>query len=441
MALAVPVAAQSPAPQADLAALQQGFQDVIRRATPSVVGLRVLRTHGGEAADSAAAGGRSFLVNGSGVVIQADGKILTNEHVVQGARSIEVIFFDGRKAPGRVVASDPRSDMAIVQATASGLTPIPLCDWSRVARGQWAVALGNPFGLAADGQSSASVGIIANLDRRLPGLGEADDRLYTDMIQTSAAINPGNSGGALLNLNGELIGLVTAMHAHGVADEGIGFAIPLSPVRRQIVERLARGESIEYGYLGLSVRSGGSELRRAATADAAGGVWVERIEPGGPAAQADLREGDRILRYASVDVRDAGHMAALVGHTPVGTRVTLDIQRGAETRLVDVTVRRRELGRVFSLRADSFPWRGARFVDAASESAQSLEVQRDVHGVVVLDVLAGTPADLGLHRGDIVVEVEGLRVRGLDQFRQAVERRRGQVGLQVHGKGPVVIGP
>src|SRR4030095_233605 len=169
-----------------------------------------------------------------------------------------ILFHDGKTAVGTVLATDPRSDLAIVHVDRHGLPAAKLCDRARIARGQWTLALVNPYGLGNDGKLSVSIGVISNLNRKLPGLGEADDRLYSDMIQTTAAINPGNSGGPLFNIHGEVVGIVTAMHTRAAADEGVGFAIPLTPGRRTIIDKLKQGRSIEYGYIGLTTHNADS---------------------------------------------------------------------------------------------------------------------------------------------------------------------------------------
>ncbi len=227
-------AAPAEEPLAELQRLQTAFQEVADRVAPTVVGIRAHRRLTGEGFGT----GQVVLVNGSGTVIDADGLILTNEHVVQRTHDLQVVFHDGSQLPGTVVAADTRNDLAIVRVNRTGLTAARFCSWPDVARGQWAVVVGNPFGLGSDGNLSVSVGVISNLGRSLPGLGESDNRLYNDMIQTTAEINPGNSGGPLFSLEGELLGVVTAMHTRSGGDAGAGFAIPMNPTRVRAIARL-----------------------------------------------------------------------------------------------------------------------------------------------------------------------------------------------------------
>ncbi len=336
----------------DLEAIQQAFQQVVERVAPSVVGIRACRHHVATAPpdDDSTVREQRVLVNGSGTIIGEEGLILTNEHVVQSATEIVVLFYDGSESPATLVAADPRSDLAILHVARSGLVPATMCDWTKVARGQWTIVLGNPFGLGSDGQLSAAVGVVANLGRQLPGLGEADDRFYSDMIQTTAPINPGHSGGPIFNVRGELIGVVTAMHTRAPADEGVGFAIPMTPAKRRVIESLRQGRLIQYGYLGLTVRVPELEEREILGLAVSQGVVVQQVEPDGPAANAGVQAGDVIRDYEGHAVTGPGQLAELVGFTAVGTRARLDLVRDGRTTAVEATVGLREAERVAWMR-------------------------------------------------------------------------------------------
>ncbi len=422
----------------ELRRVEAAFASVVRRVTPGVVGIRVQRAGGHAAGDPIA------IVNGSGSIIDANGLILTNEHVIQAAQRIEVLLSDGSTVLASVLSSDPRSDLAVLRIPRHGLTPVRFVDFGKVERGQWSVALGNPFGLGGDGKLSVSVGVISNLGRRLPGLGEVDDRLYTDMIQTTASINPGNSGGPLFNLDGELIGIVTAMHTRAPADEGIGFAIPLSAARRQIIERLCAGERIEYGYLGVQAAGGElAERRRAGLTDNLG-VRVERIEPSGPAEQAGLQAGDWLLRVDGEPITDAGQLAERVGRLPAGFVLTVDYRRAGSDAAVQIKLGRRQIGRVAALRGDAFEWRGARFSEAGSVVPERVQIKQDevAAGVVVSDVSDGSvAARAGLKIGDVIEKVDGAVVRGVNDLRKLLSDRPGTVKLSIRARGEVEIRP
>ncbi len=350
-------AAPSPA---ELALLESAFQSVIKRVAPSVVSIRVQRTlheaPSGVNDTTAAAPAQpprpnppiELAVNGAGFVFAANGKIVTNEHVIQGADRITVCFSDGRCEPATVHASDARTDLAVLQVARTGLTPVAIADWRNVQRGQWSLALGNPYGVAGDGRASVSVGVVSNTNRQLPGLGEDEDRLYSDMIQTTTPIHPGNSGGPLFNLRGELIGVITAMHTRPDGD-GMAFALPINPAKRAVLERLLRGERVEHGYLGLTVRVLEPAEEALYGLGPGVGVVVERVDPKGPAAGA-LQAGDLVLSFNSAPVHSPRQLLSAAGETPIGHAVSLEVRRLARTQQIKLTIAAREPERVAALR-------------------------------------------------------------------------------------------
>lgn len=299
---------------AELRELETAFQGVITKVAPSVVSIRTERVCRPQVGWSRAADAPEQLVvvNGSGAVWSAGGQILTNEHVVRDARAIRVTFADGRECGGRVIGADPQADLALVQVEREGLRPVRVGVMAAMRRGQWALVIGNPFGLGGDGQLSVSTGVIANLNRSLPGLDPDDDRLYTDMIQTTTPINPGNSGGPLFNLSGEMIGIVTAMHTRAGADEGVGFAIPLAPNRLTRIERLqARApQQAKRAVELLTVDAASAAERTSATSSASSGAIAWRglrlVD------RRDLRNSDRKgVRVIAVAAESAGGRAQI----------------------------------------------------------------------------------------------------------------------------------
>lgn len=417
---------------------------MISRAAPGVVAIRVhrrcFRADVSAAADGPHVSPQTILVNGSGTIIREDGSILTNEHVIQAASDIEVVLHDGRVLPAWVVAADVRSDLAVLRVPVHGLVVIEMCEWESVARGQWSISVGNPYGLGADGQLSVSVGVIANTGRRLPGLGEADDRLYMDMIQTTAAIYPGSSGGPLLNLRGQLVGVITAMHTRAAEEEGVGFAIPMNPLRRRIVENLLEGRPIEHAYLGLSVRSRRGSV--AGSAEAAEGVVVESIDPDGPAARAGVCVGDHLLTFEGQPVCGPAELLGRVQEISVGRPVTLKLRRGDSEIEVQVVPGRREVNRVSWLRGGAVLWRGLRVVDLTPEIRQHWQVQPAVRGVIVVEIVADSPGESsGIRTGDVIERVQDRAVDAVAAFYKAVQNIPGTVELELRGRGPVHVEP
>jgi len=433
---------------AELQQIEDGFRQVIAAVAPSVVGLRVQRRYlaslpPGSPGDGGATVEQLVAVNGSGAVIDSAGLILTNEHVVQAAHSIEVLFHDGQKLSGTVVAADPRGDLAVLKVERGGLTPVRFADWSQVARGQWALALGNPYGLgSSDGNLSVSIGVIANLNRRLPGLGEVDDRFYGDMIQTTAAIHPGCSGGPLFNVRGEMVGLVTAMHTRAPADEGVGFAIPMTPARRRMIDQLKSGKPLDYGYLGLTVRSAEPQERQAAGLGPQAGAVVQEVDPRGPAAQAGVREGDLIVRVGDQIVEGPASLAEVVGLTAPGTQLPVEICRGSQRLTVRATVQRREVSRVSWMRGDALLWRGMRLTELTTAARRRMEVNGAAVGVLVIDVVEGSPAQrAAIQIGDVIEGVADAGVRDLSEFQARVRGEKGPVRVRVRARGELLIPP
>ena len=430
----------------DLAALERAFGAVTERVAPSVVSIRVQRRYFSSKPVTAVSQSglleQIVVVNGSGVIVREDGLILTNEHVVQSAANIDVVLWDGDKRSASVLSSDPRSDLAILRIDRTGLRPAQIASWADVRRGQWALAIGNPYGLGSDGQASVSTGIISNLGRRLPGLGEADDRFYSNMIQTTAAINPGNSGGALFDMHGKVVGIITAMHTRAAQSDGVGFAIPMSPVKWRVVEHLMRGETVVYGFVGLSVRAPTAQERSAAgIADSRGAMAVD-IDPKGPAAGADVRVGDLLLDFDGQTVQSAPHLAELIGAAEIGAQVSVRLRRGRNDLTVEIVIARRDISRVNWMRGGSVLWRGMRLSDLTNSSRERLRVASTAAGVVVIDVLENSPAAAAHIRiGDVVEQVGGEAVKDVGEFRRRVQAAAGAVELRLRSAGNKTILP
>lgn len=277
-----------------------------RRFDPSLVHISTL--NGAYAARSAGLG--------SGVVLRSDGYIVTNEHVIRDAEKIFIRLADRRELAARVVGRDERSDLALLQVAArAGLAAAPLGDSSRVQTGEWVVALGSPFGL----DRTMTVGIVSARARRLPA------SPYSDYIQTDVTINPGNSGGPLLDLQGRVVGINTAILSRDGTNTGINFAIPVNFVKELLPALYARGRVIR-GWVGLAVQTLTPAAARHMQIEASGALVVG-VTADGPAAQAGIRPGDVVVAYDGREVARAGELPRLVARTTVGRRVALDVSR------------------------------------------------------------------------------------------------------------------
>lgn len=343
--------------------LELAFERVHQDVSPSVVSLHVTRTATVNVDGKPKELAQLVQVNGTGCVVARNGLILTNEHVVQNALTITVILHDGTELAGRVYASDVRHDLAIIHVNRQDLQPVRWCDWPEVKRGQWVLAIGNPYGIARDGVASLSVGVISNLGRRLPELGLDQDRLYTNLIQTTTPVHPGNSGGPLFNLSGEVVGIVTAVYLRAGIEDGVGFAIAGSPAKRAIIDQLCEGSDQEHAYLGLVVqdRYADDEQRR---------PMVIAIDPQSPASRAGVEVGDVITAFSGSSISGADQLAEQISALDPDTDVSFKLERAGTIIATRAVLERRVHRRITWMRHNWLAWRGARFSSAEDEESR-----------------------------------------------------------------------
>jgi Do/DeqQ family serine protease len=279
---------------------------------------------------------RETQATGSGVIIDAEhGYILTNGHVVENATSIEVTTKDNRRLPAKLIGRDPETDVAVLQIQAQGqiqapaLTAVPLGDSDRLQVGDFVLAIGNPFGL---GQTVTS-GIVSALGRS--GLGIEG---YEDFIQTDASINPGNSGGPLVNLQGQMVGINTAILAPGGGNIGIGFAVPINMARR-VMDQLIHYGQVKRGRIGVEIQDLTPEIAQAMNATQTTGAVIRRVDPGSPAERAGLRSGDLVVAVNGVPVRSGTQLRNTIGLSRIGDAVGLTvIRRGGGEQQLEIRV-------------------------------------------------------------------------------------------------------
>ena len=344
-------AAAAPAGRSGLDFLQNRFRAVADRAAGSVFAVTATAGPGDNAGRSGALNGEQLQAKlsrltrtvGTAFAIDADGFLLTNEHVVGHAGQLWVTADDGRVLPAMVVGTDPRSDLAVLKVPAK-LVPLAFADPAGVRRGDFALTVGNPVGLGTAGRMSLSVGVVSSLHRSLDKLSASEDRVYRDLIQTTADINPGNSGGPLLDLDGRVTGVVTAVVLPFGTTDGIGFALPATAEFLAKMDGLKRGLAVNYGYLGVSVTTATPDERTSAGAGACG-VRVERVDPGSPAS-ADLRPGDLVLGVDGEAVADSDAFARLIAGRASGVKVSIrrwrdDPATGRRPETVAVTLANR----------------------------------------------------------------------------------------------------
>ncbi len=369
---------------------------------------------------------------GSGVIIDSEGYILTNEHVVRNADKITVTLPDGREFKGEVKGSDPRSDLAVIKINAHNLPVAALGNSENIKIGQWVVAIGNPFGFAMQNpEPTVTVGVISALHRSL-GRSLSREKDYNDLIQTDAAINPGNSGGPLVNLKGEVVGINVAIFSTSGGYEGVGFAIPISKAKR-IISRLSEGKKVLYGWLGVTVQDLTEDLAGYfGTADKTG-VLVAKVLEKSPAQESGMKEGDIIRKFNNKDIKDVRELLDIVGSAEVGKKVKVTVLRNKKELILNAEIGERPQ-EVEKEKIDTAPvsaevvvWRGLEVEDANSDNIQKFDLE-EKSGVVITDVKPNSPTDsAGLMEGDVILEINKKPVKSVSDYRKVTKDLKGTV--------------
>jgi Do/DeqQ family serine protease len=427
--------------------MEEAFSAVADRATPAVVNVSTVskRPAAGPADDSQRF--RDFFgdefyeryfrrrpreephASGSGVIVDPAGYILTNNHVIENAQDITVRLSDSRKFTATLVGRDPKTDLAVLKVDSP--TPLPtaeLGDSERLRVGQWVVAIGNPFGL----DRTVTVGIVSATARTRVGV-----TTYENFIQTDASINPGNSGGPLLNLDGRVIGINTAIVAAG---QGIGFSIPINEAKAVMGQLIARGKVVR-GWLGIVIQDVTDELASSFGVREREGVLVADVMKGGPGEAAGLRPGDVIVDLGGVKIREVPDLQRRVANVTPGQTVAVGVIRDGTSQRLSVRVAEMpsEDTTVAEADVDATPdGFGLQAEPLAPDTAERLGLSGG-HGLLVTDVATGGPADrAGLRRGDVILEVDRKPVQdalALQKALSAVPTGR-SVLVWVHRAGP-----
>jgi serine protease Do len=367
---------------------------------------------------------------GSGVIVNPDGYILTNNHVVDGATDIKVSLSDRREFTAKVVGTDKNTDVAVLKIEATNLPSLALGDSSKVQVGDVVFAIGDPFGIG----ETAAMGIVSATNR---GLGSAIED-YEDFIQTDAAINHGNSGGALIDLHGDLVGISTAiLPGNGGGNQGIGFAIPVNMAHSVMDQLIAHGKVVR-GYLGIHIESVTPALAKSFGLSDANGALIGDVSADGPAAKAGLKRGDVVVGLNGTSIVDNNDLRLRVSQTAPGTSVELKIIRDGQPKNVNATLG--ELPEKDAKAPESensgSALDGVKVETLTSDIAQELELPAGTHGVVVGSVDPASPAaESGLSRGDVIQEVNHKPVMNAHEFEQAVGSAKGPVLLLVNHGG------
>lgn len=363
---------------------------------------------------------------GSGVIIDSEGYILTNEHVVGEADKITVTLPDGREFKGEVKGKDKRSDLAIVKINAHNLPVAKLGNSDNLRIGEWVIAIGNPFGFALQNpEPTVTVGVISALHRSLSrSLGR--DRDYTDLIQTDAAINPGNSGGPLVNLKGEVMGINVAIFSTSGGYQGIGFAIPINKAKR-IISKLIEGKKVLYGWLGVTVQDLTEDLAKYFGLPDKNGVLVAKVLENSPAQKAGIKESDIIRKFDNKPINNTRELVSIVSQTEVGRKVNVVVIRDKKEINLDVEIgsRPENLEELTSEAISANIWRGIEAEDLTSENLRRYRIE-EKRGVVVINVEPNSPADeAGIMPGDVIVEINKEPVKNLSDYERITRQLKG----------------
>ena len=347
---------------------------------------------------------------GSGVIVSSDGYILTNNHVIDRARTVTITLTDKREFRGKIVGADPKTDLAVVKIDAQNLPTVSWGDATQLQVGEYVLAVGNPFGL----NSTVTLGIVSALGRGHMGITQ-----YEDFIQTDAAINPGNSGGALVNTRGELVGINTAIFSQTGGYQGVGFAVPTS-MSKPIYESLVKNGKVVRGFLGVSIQDLTQDLAKSFDLKDAKGALVSDVKDEGPADQAGLKQGDIVRMYQGSPVEDAAALQRQVTKTVVGTKVTIRVIRDGRERDLTVTIGEQpdstKIAKAETGDTD-YAFAGVAVQDLDRETAKELGVKGTIQGVVVTAVEPDSGAEkAGVMRGDVIREINRQSVKSMKDF-------------------------
>jgi len=435
--------------------MAQGFSEIVKKVTPTVVNIAV--TGGGEGGgrgrrplppgpfggppgEEPPGGelptpppmpppgphGRPDQSAGSGVVVDPSGYIVTNNHVVEGATQITVTLSDRREFAAKVIGADPKTDLAVIKIEAKDLPALKWAEYEKLQAGDLVLAFGSPFGLS----STVTLGIISALGRGNVGIAD-----YEDFIQTDAAINPGNSGGALVNMNGDLIGINTAIFSRTGGSEGIGFAIP-SSIALDIVESLQKTGKVVRGWMGVAIQEITPALAKSfKLPEQRKGVLVSDVNENGPSYEAGIKRGDVVVAFNGKDVQSVSQLRNLVARTMVGRDAQVKILRDGKEQTLNVKVAERPSDEVLAKREPA-PKEPTETIKPPDNVLAALRIQAldpammsqmnipaKTTGVVIASVEAGSSAEAaGLQRGDVIQEVNHEVVKNLDDYQKAANK-------------------
>jgi len=350
---------------------------------------------------------------GTGFIIDKDGFILTNNHVVEKTDEIKVRLSDDTEYLAQIIGRDPKTDLALIKIEPdNSLHPLPMGDSDKLEVGEWVIAIGNPFGLG----NTVTAGIVSAKYRQI-GMGT-----YENFIQTDASINPGNSGGPLLNIKGEVIGINTAIFSRTGGSVGIGFAIPVN-MAKELLPQLKKGKVVR-GWLGVMIQTITPELKDKLDLKDEKGALVADVTSGGPADKAGIKRGDVIVTFDGKEIKEMKDLPYIVGSTPVGKEVTVEVIRKGRIERIEVKIGELEGEKEAQVEVAEGPKLGLTVHELTPELARGYGLT-ETSGLVAVDVEGNSPAsEAGIRPGDLIVEIDQVPVRDLDRFNTIISGYR-----------------
>src|SRR3984957_2323460 len=356
---------------------------------------------------------------GSGFIVSPDGLVLTNAHVVDGAKEVTVKLSDHSEYKAKVLGADRASDIAVLKIDARDLPAVQLGNSDQLAVGDYVLAIGEPFGL----EETATAGIVSAKGRTLPGDG------YVPFIQTDAAVNPGNSGGPLFDSSGKVVGINAQIYSNSGGYQGVAFAIPIN-VAVQIKDQIVKTGKVLHGRLGVEVQTLNQSLARSFHLQSPNGALIAQVEPDSAAARAGLKVGDVILKFNGTSIIDAGDLSARVGTSAPGDEISLEVWRDGKAVTLNAKIGSAN-GEEVAKADTGHSSDHARLGLSVRPLTQDERAEAGLSGGLVVEDVQGPAADAGIQSGDVVISVDGTPVQNVEQLRKAVDQHAKEVALLI----------
>jgi serine protease Do len=440
-----PAAVTSTQPRGGVSVMLPDFTTLVKRYGPAVVNIRVIEKAQDEGGDNPFGPNSPFAPffrglpfqappeqpirgEGSGFVIQSDGLILTNAHVVEGASRVTVQLTDRREYSAKVIGVDKTSDVAVIKIPVTGLQTVNLGDSNNLQVGQWVLAIGAPFGF----ENSATAGIVSAKGRTLPDSG------YVPFIQTDVPINPGNSGGPLFDMQGQVIGINSQIYSRSGGYMGVSFSIPIN-VAMQVAHQILTTGHVERGKLGVVIQNVDQGLADSFGLPQPEGALVSSIEQNGAAARAGVQAGDVILALNGEPVETSSQLPVRIASLMPGTTVHLTVWRNHARREIDVKLS--SMGAETVASAQHPQQQGGSLGLSVRPLTHDEQQEAHTHGGLLVEGAGGPSQDAGIQPGDVVLAANGVKVATVEELRDAVEKSRGHVALLIQRGGTRIFVP